>query len=57
METTKISLGTIYKSHHFNNDADNETHNGIYVNVAGWSLGTYCYPTPDFPHRDKPPAA
>jgi len=41
LETTKISLGTIYKSHHFKNDAYNETHYGIYLNVEGWSLGTY----------------
>lgn len=41
LETTKITLGTIYKSHHFNGDDYNETHNGIYVNVEGWSLGTY----------------
>ncbi len=41
LETTKITLGTIYKSHHFSGDDYNETHNGIYVNVEGWSLGTY----------------
>jgi len=41
LETTKITLGTIYKSHHFNNDDYNETHNGIYLSVEGWSLGTY----------------
>ena len=41
LETTKISLGTIYKSHHFNDDGYNETHNGIYLSVEGWSVGTY----------------
>ena len=43
LETTKIKLGTIYKSHHFNDDDYNynETHNGIYVSVEGWSVGTY----------------
>ena len=41
LETTKITLGTIYKSHHFNSDDYNETHNGIYMSVEGWSLGTY----------------
>ena len=41
LETTKISVGTIYKSHHFNSDDYNETHNGIYLNVEQWSLGTY----------------
>jgi hypothetical protein len=43
LETTKLFLGTIYKSHHFDDgDYDyNETHNGIYVNVERWSVGTY----------------
>ena len=43
LETTKIFLGTIYKSHHFNEEDYNynETHNGIYVSVEGWSVGTY----------------
>ena len=41
LETTKIYLGTIYKSHHFNDNDYNETHNGIYVSVERWSVGTY----------------
>lgn len=41
LETTKITMGTIYKSHHFNNKEFNETHNGIYLSAAGWSLGTF----------------
>jgi hypothetical protein len=41
LETTKITLGTIYKSHHFNDEDFNETHNGVYLSAAGWSLGTY----------------
>ena len=41
LETTKITLGTIYKSHHFNDKGYNETHNGVYVSAVGWSLGTY----------------
>jgi hypothetical protein len=41
LEATKITLGTIYKSHHFNDKGYNETHNGVYVSVVGWSLGTY----------------
>ena len=43
LETQKIFLGTIYKSHHFNDDDYNynETHNGIYVSVEKWSVGTY----------------
>lgn len=41
LETTKISLGTIYRSHHFKKDDYNETHNGIYLSVEEWSLGTY----------------
>src|SRR5210317_2000889 len=41
LETTKITLGTIYKSRHFSNAGYNETHNGIYLSAAGWTLGTY----------------
>ena len=41
LETTKITIGSIYKSHHFRDNNYNETHNGIYENVEGWSLGTY----------------
>jgi hypothetical protein len=41
LEKTKITLGTIYKSHHFSNDDYNETHNGVYLSAEGWSLGTY----------------
>ncbi len=41
LETTKITMGTIYKSHHFRNNDFNETHNGVYLSVSGWSLGTY----------------
>jgi hypothetical protein len=41
LETTKITLGSIYKSHHFRDNNYNETHDGIYVSVEGWSLGTY----------------
>lgn len=41
LEKSRISIGTILKSHHFNNDDYNETHNGIYLSVENWSLGTY----------------
>ena len=41
LETTKISLGTIYKSHHFRDNDYNETHNGIYLAIEDWSVGTY----------------
>ena len=41
LETTKITLGSIYKSHHFRDNNYNETHDGIYVSVKGWSMGTY----------------
>ena len=41
LETTKISLGTIYKSHHFRDNDYNETHNGIYLAIENWSVGTY----------------
>ena len=41
LETRKLSIGTILKSHHFNDENYNETHNGIYLNIEGWSIGTY----------------
>ena len=41
LEATRISIGTILKSHHFNNRDYNETHDGIYLSVEDWSLGTY----------------
>jgi len=41
LETTKMKIGTIYKSHHFNNEGYNESHNGIYLGVANWAVGTY----------------
>lgn len=41
LEETRISIGTILKSHHFNNNDYNETHDGIYLSVSNWSLGTY----------------
>ena len=41
LETTKITVGTIYKSHHFEDENYNESHNGIYLSVANWSVGTY----------------
>ena len=41
LETTEIFLGAIYTSHHFNGEDYNETHNGIYVSVKKWSVGTY----------------
>lgn len=41
LEKTRISIGTILQSHHFNDDGYNETHDGIYLSVENWSLGTY----------------
>ena len=41
LETTKITVGTIYKSHHFDDENYNESHNGIYLSVENWSIGTY----------------
>jgi hypothetical protein len=35
LETTKITLGSIYKSHHFRDNNYNETQDGIYVSVEG----------------------
>ena len=41
LETTRISVGTILKSHHFSRNDFNETHHGIYLNFEQWSVGTY----------------
>ncbi len=41
LETTRMSIGTIYKSRHFRDENYNETHNGIYLTVENWSVGTY----------------
>ena len=41
LETAELAIGTILKSHHFNNDGFNQTHNGLYLSVDRWSLGTY----------------
>ena len=44
LEETKIAIGTIIKSHHFNkyDRRDyNESHNGAYININKWSTGTY----------------
>ena len=41
LETTKMKIGTIYKSHHFNKADYNEEHNGIYLGVGNWAVGTY----------------
>ena len=41
LEKTRLSIGTIVKSHHFKRDGYNETHNGIYLSIDRWSIGTY----------------
>jgi len=41
LEKTRLSIGTILKSHHFNRDGYNETHNGFYLNIDRWSVGSY----------------
>lgn len=41
LEEARIRIGTILKSHHFTSDDYNETHDGIYLSVENWSLGTY----------------
>jgi len=41
LEKSDLSIGTILKSHHFSNRDYNETHNGIYLTVEEWSLGSY----------------
>jgi len=41
LETTRLAIGTILKSHHFARNDYNETHNGIYLNIDRWSIGSY----------------
>ncbi len=41
LEETEIAFGTILKSHHFVSGDFNETHNGAYLRVDRWTLGTY----------------
>ena len=36
-----MTVGTIIRSLHFNNDGYNESHNGIYVSIEKWSIGTF----------------
>jgi hypothetical protein len=41
LENTKISIGTILRSRHFDAKDYNESHNGIYLSIDQWSIGTY----------------
>lgn len=41
LEATDLAIGTLLKSHHFDNDDYNESHNGIYLNIGNWAFGTY----------------
>ena len=41
LETTDIAIGTILTSRHFVDENYNETHNGIYLRIDRWSVGTY----------------
>jgi hypothetical protein len=41
LETTNLAIGTLLKSHHFDNDDYNESHNGIYLSIENWAVGTY----------------
>ncbi len=41
LEKTRLSIGTIVKSHHFKRADYNETHNGIYLSIDRWSIGSY----------------
>ncbi len=46
LENNEIAIGTILKSYHFNKDKYdyhdyNETHDGIYIVVNRWSVGTF----------------
>ena len=41
LEETEIAFGTILKSHHFVSGDFNESHNGAYLRVDRWAVGTY----------------
>ena len=41
LATSDVAIGTILTSHHFDNEDYNETHNGIYLSIDEWTLGTY----------------
>ena len=41
LEQVSLSFGTIFSSRHFKDEDYNETHNGIYLNINNWTLGTY----------------
>ncbi len=46
LENSKIAIGTILKSYHFDKDKYdyhdyNESHDGVYIVVNSWSAGTY----------------
>lgn len=41
LEESEIAFGTILKSHHFVSGDFNETHNGAYLRVDRWAVGTY----------------
>jgi len=41
LENSRLAIGTILKSHHFSSNDYNETHNGIYLSVDRWTVGSY----------------
>ncbi len=41
LEESEIAFGTILKSHHFVSGDFNESHNGAYLRVDRWAVGTY----------------
>lgn len=41
LEEAEIAIGTILRSHHFDDENYNETHNGFYVSIDRWSIGKY----------------
>jgi hypothetical protein len=44
LERADIAIGSLLSSHHFSKVSYhdyNETHNGVYININNWSLGTY----------------
>lgn len=41
LEATDLAIGTLLKSHHFDDEDYNESHNGIYLKIEDWAVGTY----------------
>lgn len=41
LEKAEMAIGSILKSYHFSKYDYNETHDGLYIRINKWSMGTY----------------